>query len=173
MTFAEICAWFNARRSARGRAMAQCPAHPDRSPSLSILEDQHGRLRIHCFAGCTFEQVLRAARLTPRDLFPTRKPLSAAERIRIRQELRRRQAYEREQAQREREAGDLERLAAKCGDRLLERLVRLPSGAEAEEIARQWNLRLTVEREAKSSWENLRAQHRDRKNESPRESRAS
>ena len=40
--------------------MAQCPAHNDQRPSLSITEGEGGRLLLHCFAGCTFESILDA-----------------------------------------------------------------------------------------------------------------
>lgn len=52
----------------RGRWMVLCPAHDDRSPSLSItlLED---KLLMHCFAGCETSSVLVAVGLTMSDLF--------------------------------------------------------------------------------------------------------
>lgn len=52
-----------ADREVRGNGvkyMAQCPAHDDRSPSLSILEKADGRVLIHCWAGCKSLDVLRA-----------------------------------------------------------------------------------------------------------------
>lgn len=39
--------------------LCHCPAHDDRSPSLSIRPGRT-RLLLHCFAGCTADQVLRA-----------------------------------------------------------------------------------------------------------------
>lgn len=36
--------------------MCCCPAHDDRSPSLSIT-DADNKILLHCFAGCTFEEV--------------------------------------------------------------------------------------------------------------------
>ena len=39
---------------------AQCPAHDDRKPSLSISEGTDGKLLVHCKAGCTFESVMDA-----------------------------------------------------------------------------------------------------------------
>ena len=47
---------------------ACCPAHDDKNPSLSIAEAEDGRCLIHCFAGCSYEQVLKAIGLTPGDL---------------------------------------------------------------------------------------------------------
>ena len=45
-----------------GRAwMARCPAHDDRSPSLSIA-DGETKLLVHCFAGCVARDVLTALR---------------------------------------------------------------------------------------------------------------
>jgi len=38
------------------RWVCQCPAHPDRSPSLVIWE-HHGKLGFTCYAGCTTEEV--------------------------------------------------------------------------------------------------------------------
>ena len=49
---------------------ACCPAHEDRSPSLSISEGDDGRILIRCHAGCTTEQVVAAMGLSLADLFP-------------------------------------------------------------------------------------------------------
>ena len=48
--------------------MAKCPAHPDKSPSLSIREGSDSIL-MNCFAGCETEQVVAAIGLTMADLF--------------------------------------------------------------------------------------------------------
>jgi rhodanese-related sulfurtransferase len=45
-----------------------CPAHDDRTPSLGI-DDDDGRLLVHCWAGCSQEAVIRALR--ERGLWPT------------------------------------------------------------------------------------------------------
>lgn len=46
-------------------AMCRCPAHADSDPSLSIRQGHDGIL-VHCFAGCTAEDVLREiARIRP------------------------------------------------------------------------------------------------------------
>lgn len=39
--------------------VAKCPAHDDKNPSLSIVEVDEGFL-IHCFAGCTYHDVMEA-----------------------------------------------------------------------------------------------------------------
>ncbi len=50
---------------------ARCPAHHDKSPSLSIKEGDDGRVLLYCHAGCTIDEVVRALGLTQADLFPT------------------------------------------------------------------------------------------------------
>jgi len=57
------------RRTGEGRYMACCPAHDDRTPSLSIKECDDGRLLVHCFAGCPTDDVMAAVGLTMADLF--------------------------------------------------------------------------------------------------------
>jgi len=55
----------------RSKGMCCCPAHPDRTPSLSITLGKRAIL-VHCFAGCTNEAVIQAmARIGVRiaDLF--------------------------------------------------------------------------------------------------------
>ena len=53
-----------------GRWYACCPAHDDTSPSLSIGTGNEGQLLLHCFAGCSAEQVLSALGLGWRDVYP-------------------------------------------------------------------------------------------------------
>lgn len=50
------------------RAMAQCPAHDDRNPSLSITSTESQAL-VYCHAGCDTADVLAAVGLELRDLF--------------------------------------------------------------------------------------------------------
>jgi hypothetical protein len=54
-----------------GRWTACCPAHEDKSPSLSIEELDDGRTLIHCFAGCGALDVLDAVGLDWAALFPS------------------------------------------------------------------------------------------------------
>ena len=55
-----------------GRWVAKCPAHSDRSPSLSIREMDDGRVLIHDFAGCAAADVVAAVGMSLADLFPDR-----------------------------------------------------------------------------------------------------
>ncbi|UVM55370.1 AAA family ATPase [Pseudomonas sp. B21-012] len=50
--------------------MAVCPAHQDKSPSLSLSRAGDGSALVHCFAGCKTQDVLGAVGLATRDLFP-------------------------------------------------------------------------------------------------------
>ena len=52
--------------------MACCPAHADRSASLSIRGTDDERVLVHCFAGCSVQEILSAVGLTFDDLFPPR-----------------------------------------------------------------------------------------------------
>lgn len=58
------------RATGKGRWIACCPAHEDRSPSLSIHETQDGTVLLHCFAGCSCEEVAAAVGFDLADLFP-------------------------------------------------------------------------------------------------------
>jgi hypothetical protein len=76
------------RRTGAGRWIARCPAHHDKTPSLSIRELDDGRILVFCFAGCSVHAVLSAIGLEPAALFPkpvregkppVHKPFSAAD----------------------------------------------------------------------------------------------
>src|SRR5262249_25779904 len=65
--------------------VARCPAHDDKFPSLSIREGDDGRVLVHCFAGCTVDEITGALGLRISDLFAdagmkedTRRPLREA-----------------------------------------------------------------------------------------------
>ncbi|GMR20197.1 MAG: hypothetical protein BMS9Abin36_0792 [Gammaproteobacteria bacterium] len=58
------------RQTGDGRWIARCPAHDDRSPSLSIRELEDGRILIHDFGGCAATDVLTAIGLSLSDLYP-------------------------------------------------------------------------------------------------------
>ena len=53
----------------QGRAQAQCPAHDDRNPSLTVTETANGDVLLHDHAGCANEDIVAAIELTMADLF--------------------------------------------------------------------------------------------------------
>lgn len=55
-----------------GNYIARCPAHDDKSPSLSVKLCDDDRVLLHCFAGCDVESVCDALDLTLADLMPER-----------------------------------------------------------------------------------------------------
>lgn len=57
----EIARALNARATGDGW-LARCPAHDDRTPSLSISESGDGRVLVHCHAGCGQAKVISALR---------------------------------------------------------------------------------------------------------------
>jgi hypothetical protein len=60
------------RDNRNGKYMARCPAHDDRSPSLSVKLCDDGKVLLHCYAGCDVEAVCGAIGLTLADLMPER-----------------------------------------------------------------------------------------------------
>ena len=77
MTPEQIASAFTAKRIGPNRWQAKCPAHEDRSPSLSIGE-RDGKTLVHCFGGCDVESVLGAVGLTVSDCFPEPAPFDRA-----------------------------------------------------------------------------------------------
>jgi len=69
MTTAAFAALVQAQRTGAGRWKARCPAHNDRSPSLSIRAGDDGRVLVLCRAGCALDSILSALKLAKRDLF--------------------------------------------------------------------------------------------------------
>lgn len=59
-----------------GSWIARCPAHPDRSPSLSIRETSDGTVLLKCFSGCGAADIVAAVGLSLGDLFPPRPAFS-------------------------------------------------------------------------------------------------
>lgn len=57
------------RQTAPGRWLASCPAHEDRSPSLSIRELDDGKVLVYDFGGCEVSAVLQAIGLNLSDLY--------------------------------------------------------------------------------------------------------
>ncbi len=57
----------NVRQCGPDAWMASCPAHEDKNASLSVRRGEEGRLMLHCFAGCSFSEVLQAMGVSPKD----------------------------------------------------------------------------------------------------------
>ena len=60
------------KETSSGKWKAQCPAHSDRTPSLSVTE-KSGKVLVHCYAGCAAAEIVDAVDLSLSDLFD--KPL--------------------------------------------------------------------------------------------------
>jgi len=69
MSVEDFVSRLDAKRSGKGW-VSLCPAHEDRTPSLSIDEGADGRVLLKCHAGCNTDDVLAALGITRRDLFP-------------------------------------------------------------------------------------------------------
>lgn len=59
-------------RGRNGNWVACCPAHKDRSPSMTIRETPDGKILMHCFAGCSISEIANAIGINLSDLFPPR-----------------------------------------------------------------------------------------------------
>jgi hypothetical protein len=62
------------RQTRPGRWLAKCPAHEDRSPSLSVRELDDGTILVKDFGGCGASDVVAAVGLELKDLFTERPP---------------------------------------------------------------------------------------------------
>ena len=70
------------RQRQPGQWSARCPAHPDKSPSLSVRETPEGSVLLHCFGGCEVAEIVAAMGLELHDLFPPRdKPTGTPKKI--------------------------------------------------------------------------------------------
>lgn len=58
------------RRTGSGRWIACCPAHEDKTPSLTVRELEDGRILVHCHGGCGVYSVVHAVGVDLSDLFP-------------------------------------------------------------------------------------------------------
>lgn len=71
MTASQIATQLHGKRAGK-RWQCRCPtglhAHGDRNRSLSVWESDDGWVLVHCFAGCTREEILAAMGLKIRDL---------------------------------------------------------------------------------------------------------
>ncbi len=60
MAAGELAGILEAKSQGAGKWLARCPAHADRTPSLSITEGPGGKVLLHCFAGCDYADILAA-----------------------------------------------------------------------------------------------------------------
>lgn len=72
---ADILLQLSGVRRSGGGWIARCPAHDDKTPSLSFTITESGRLLAHCFSGCSFEEIRLALRLSGEHFFPSSRPI--------------------------------------------------------------------------------------------------
>lgn len=53
-----------------GNYKTLCPAHNDKSPSLSIKQVENGKILIKCFANCSLGEICAAIGINVSQLFP-------------------------------------------------------------------------------------------------------
>jgi len=58
------------RNHGKGKHMAQCPCHADKTASLAINDMGDGRILINCFAGCDTYSILQSVGLDWQDVMP-------------------------------------------------------------------------------------------------------
>jgi hypothetical protein len=58
------------KRTGPNNWLARCPAHEDKSPSLTLLANPDGRVVVKCFAECSFEEIVGALGLGWEPWFP-------------------------------------------------------------------------------------------------------
>lgn len=66
--FGDVLQRFDGVKGKGNQLVALCPAHDDRTPSLSIKVERD-RLLLNCFSGCTVEAIVQSVGLTFSDLF--------------------------------------------------------------------------------------------------------
>jgi putative DNA primase/helicase len=68
------------QKGRHGSWKCQCPAHDDRSPSLSVTERAKGRVGIRCFAGCATQDVMERLGLSDEILYAEAKRKNSRQR---------------------------------------------------------------------------------------------
>lgn len=137
MTAEALAEHLHARSTGPGRWQGRCPAHEDRSPSLSIAGGRDGRVLLICRAGCPTSAVLAAAGLRWADLYSGPSPSPAAlARIQAAREAQ--QRAELAVRQRERQWRDDYGWTAGVCERAIRgiapRLIHMPDGADADRL---------------------------------------
>ena len=63
-----------AKRTGNDSWIACCPAHADKSPSMTVREVEDGMLLVHCFAGCGIDEIAGSIGMSISDLMPDKQP---------------------------------------------------------------------------------------------------
>lgn len=58
------------KSTGNGTWIACCPAHNDKSPSMTIRLCDDGKILLHCFSGCDIDSILGALGIKLEELFP-------------------------------------------------------------------------------------------------------
>jgi hypothetical protein len=149
MTTTRLVDFLDARPVGAGRWMAKCPAHRDRSPSLSIREGRDGRILVRCFASCETGDVLQKLGLSWAAICGERMtPAQAHEAAAARQE---REERRRKQRVTERIAFDRIRKLHAIADELGSRLANDPDAPGSDAVAALFHQALDKLREAEGA----------------------
>lgn len=63
-----------AKRTGKDSYIACCPAHDDKNPSMTIREIEPDKILLHCFAGCSVEEITGSVGLSIGDIMPDSAP---------------------------------------------------------------------------------------------------
>lgn len=85
MTLDDFLVRLNGVKKLQRGSIARCPAHDDRTPSLSVCE-KDGRILVHCHAGCEPKAILSAMGLEFRHLFTEEREPGSGSKNRIERE---------------------------------------------------------------------------------------
>jgi hypothetical protein len=58
------------KKTGNNRWICKCPSHQDKTASLSVSQEEDGRILINCFAGCDTYSILRSAGMDWQDVMP-------------------------------------------------------------------------------------------------------
>jgi hypothetical protein len=152
MTASAFASLLDARSIGSGKWMARCPAHKDRSPSLSIGIGRDSRILANCLAGCSLTAILRAMGLRLCDLFSPVPPSP---------EQRKKLEAQRE---RERRAGRRIGEAAECARQLDDNVDRIGAvlatlsneDPRGPEMTRLFHEASTAAQLAEQAWQEIR-----------------
>jgi hypothetical protein len=150
MTAEHIADLLHARHVGAGRWMAKCPAHPDRSPSLSIREGRDRRIvLLRCFAGCETRDVLKKLSLKWSAICGEPMTLAQARDAAVEREERERQQHEQRVV--ERAALDRLRKLHATADELGSRLANRPDAPGSDALASLFHQALDKIRQAEAA----------------------